>query len=285
MTQTVLILGGNGKVGKHAAKAFGDAGWTVRKFDRAKDDLAAAAQGAQVIVNGLNPPNYHNWAGIIPQITRDVIGAAKASGATVILPGNIYNFGVVNGVIDEHTPQRPISKKGQIRVDMEAAYRASGVQTINVRAGNFMDPDQNKDVFTMLIARKARKGTVTALGDPKVTLAYAYLPDWAQAAVKLAERRRTLAEYEDVPLAGYAFSIEGLRDFVAQDIGRKVAVKRFPWWLMTLTAPFWELAREFKEMRYLNDMDHRVSGEKLARLLPDFVPTQEAAAIRACLPA
>lgn len=35
---------------------------------------------------------------------------------------------------------------------------------------------------------------------------------------------------------------------------------------------------------YLNDMDHRVSGEKLARLLPDFVPTQQAAAIRACLP-
>jgi len=103
---------GWGKVGKHAAKAFGDAGWTVRKFDRAKDDLAAAAQAAQVIVNGLNPPNYHNWAGIIPQITRDVIEAAKASKATVILPGNIYNFGVVNGVIDEHTPQRPSSRKG-----------------------------------------------------------------------------------------------------------------------------------------------------------------------------
>ena len=44
--------------------------------------------GADVIDNGLNPPNYHNWAKLIPQITADVIAAAKASGATVLLPGN-----------------------------------------------------------------------------------------------------------------------------------------------------------------------------------------------------
>ena len=284
MTQTVLILGASGKIGKHAAKAFAHAGWTVKMYDRERGDMTAAAQGVQVIVNGLNPPNYHNWAGIIPQITRDVIAAAKASGATVIIPGNIYNFGGVNGVIDETTPQRPCSKKGQIRVEMEAAYRASGVQTIVLRAGNFMDPERNKDVFSMLVANKARKGLITAMGDPQATQAYAYLPDWAQVAFKLAERRDSLSTFEDVPFGGYAFSAEELGGFVTCEIGREVKVKQFAWWMMSATAPFWELAREFKEMRYLMEMSHSMSDTKLKALVPDFTPTDQATAIRACLP-
>ena len=86
MTQTVLILGGSGKIGTHAAEAFWNAGWTVRQYDRSTDDMTTAAMGADVIVNGLNPANYANWAKNIPAITQQVIAAAKASGATVIIP-------------------------------------------------------------------------------------------------------------------------------------------------------------------------------------------------------
>ena len=39
MTQTVLILGGTGKIGTHAARAFGAAGWEVRHYDRAAGDM------------------------------------------------------------------------------------------------------------------------------------------------------------------------------------------------------------------------------------------------------
>jgi len=92
MTQIVLILGANGKIGSHAAEAFWNAGWQVRRYSRETDDITAAAMGADVIVNGLNPPHYHNWSGIIPRITRDVIAVARTSEATVILPGNYLQF-------------------------------------------------------------------------------------------------------------------------------------------------------------------------------------------------
>jgi len=39
MTNTVLILGGSGKVGRHSAIAFERAGWTVRRFDRQQDKV------------------------------------------------------------------------------------------------------------------------------------------------------------------------------------------------------------------------------------------------------
>lgn len=272
MTQTVLILGGSGKIGSHATEAFWNAGWTVRQYKRGTD-MTAAAMGADVIVNGLNPPAYHDWARTIPAITAQVIAAARASGATVIIPGNVYNFGSQPGLLDENTPHRPNTRKGLIRAEMEQTYRYAGVQTIILRAGNFIDPNGNGDIMSMLLMREISKGKLTAAGDPAVVQPYAYMPDWARAAVMLAEKRRSLAGFEDIPFPGHAFSMNDLLARVQQATDRNIRLTQFPWWLMTALAPFWELAREMREMRYLYAMPHQLSAAKFNRLLPDFRAT------------
>ncbi len=284
MQQTVLILGANGKIGSHAADAFWNAGWAVRHFERGTD-MVAAAKGADVIINGLNPPAYHNWAETIPAITDQVIAAAHASGATVIIPGNIYNFGDQPGVLDENTPQTAQTRKGQIRVAMEDAYKASGVQTIILRAGNFIDPKGNGDYMSLLALRDIGKGRVTAAGDPDALQAYAYVPDWAQAALTLAEKRHDLAQFEDVPFPGHAFTTNQLLAELQAVSPRRLRLARFPWWLMTALAPFWELAREMREMRYLYSMPHQIGSAKFNRLLPGFRPTGLTEVMRTGLPA
>ncbi len=283
MTGTVLFLGPSGKIGKHAARAFDRAGWTVRTYKRGTD-MNAAALGVDVIVNGLNPPNYHNWAKLIPEITAQVIAAAKASGATVVLPANVYNFGPVGGEWSESTPQRPSTRKGKIRVAMEDAYKASGVRTIALRAGNFIDPDRNGDIMSLFVMRSIAKSRLTAGGDPDVMQTYCYLPDWADAAVGLAEKRSELAMFEDVPFPSHAFTTTQLRDVVQDALGRPVRIVQFPWVVMTLLSPFWELARELSEMKYLYRLSHTLSGAKLARLLPDFRPTDMRTVMLAGLP-
>jgi nucleoside-diphosphate-sugar epimerase len=284
MTKTVLILGASGKIGSHSRAAFERAGWQVRLYDRKRGDMVAQARGVDVIVNGLNPPAYHDWARLVPAITREVIAAAKASGATVILPGNVYNFGDQGGEWSESTPHRPTTRKGRIREEAERAYEASGVQTIVLRAGNFIDPEQNGDVMSLLLMRGIRRGKLTVAGDPQAMQAYCYLPDWARAAVGLAERRHELGAFEDVPFAGHAFTAEDLRAFLARDLGRKVTFTSFPWLVMRILSPFWELARELSEMRYLWSTSHRLSGDKRERLLPGFRPTPIEDVMRAGLP-
>lgn len=284
MTQTVLILGANGKIGRSAARAFADGGFRVRLYDRKKDDMVGAAQGAQVIVNGLNPPAYHDWENLIPAITAKVIAAARASGATVIIPGNVYNLDARGGQWSEHTLHDPPTKKGRIREEMEQAYRDAGVPTIVLRAGSFIDPEQKDDVMKVLLLREIARGRVTAAGDPAANQAYCYLPDWARAAVGLAKRRESLASFEDVPFPGHTFTVNELRAHAERELGRPISITQFPWWVLTLCAPFWELAREMKEMRYLFSLPHSLSGEKLARLLPDFVPTPLSEVLSAGLP-
>ena len=273
MQSTVLILGGSGKIGSRASEAFWNAGWHVRQFNRKTDNMITAAQGVDVIVNGLNPPAYHDWERTIPAITAQVIAAAKASNATVIIPGNIYNYGDQPGILDVDTPQNAHTKKGRVRIAMEQSYQASGVRTIVLRAGNFIDPDGNGDIMSMLLMREIAKGTLTAAADPDTLQAYAYVPDWARAAVQLAEKRHELNAFEDIPFPGHSFTANDLRRCVAQATGRKIKVKRFPWWIMTVLSPFWELAREMREMRYLYEMPHTISAKKFDRLLPAFIPT------------
>jgi nucleoside-diphosphate-sugar epimerase len=284
MTGTVLILGPSGKIGTHAACAFAAAGWTVRPYKRGTD-MTAAAMGADVIVNGLNPPRYHDWANLIPQITAQVIAAAKASGAMVIIPGNVYNFGSKGGEWSETTPQRPVSRKGQIRADMERTYAASGVQTIVLRAGNFIDPDQNDDIMSLVMMRDIRKGKITNGGDPDAMQAYCYLPDWARAALALAEMRADLAIFEDIPFPGHSFTVNELRATVEKALDRPVRLTLLPWTLMRLLSPVWELAREMAEMRYLWSTSHTLSAAKFNRLLPDFCPTPLGQVMLAGLPA
>lgn len=275
MPQTVLILGASGLFGSHAATAFQDAGWTVRRYQRGTD-MSRAAMGADVIVNALNPPKYHNWAKLIPQITADVIAAAKASGATVLVAGNVYVYGSAPGPWGPDTPHLPNTRKGRIRATMEASYAQAateGVRTIILRGGDYMAEKDPRTIFNMITLKLLAKGRITAMGTPTARRAYAYLPDMARAAVGLANIRDTLPAFADVPFAGHDFSIVDLAAEITAQTAKPLRIKQFNWLQIRLLAPFWELARELLEMRYLYSLPHSLAPELMARLLPDFQPT------------
>lgn len=283
MTKTALILGSSGKIGKHSAVAFAQAGYEVRRHDRKSGNLMRDAEGATVIVNGWNPPGYHDWASLVPEMTEQVIAAARVSGATVILPGNVYNMDAEGGEWSEETVHRPPTKKGTIRENMERAYEASGVQTIVLRAGNFIDPDGQDDVMSLLYLRALKKNKLTLTGDPSALQAYCYVPDWARAAVGLAEKKESLAKFEDVPFPGHAFTAEELEARLEKELGHPLKTTNFPWGLLVVLSPFWELAREMLEMRYLFSLSHSLSEKKLASLVPDFQVTPLDEVIRTSL--
>jgi hypothetical protein len=111
------------------------------------------------------------------------------------------------------------------------------------------------------------------------------VPDWGRAALQLAEKRASLAQFEDIPFPGHAFTTTQLQQCVAGKTGRATKISRFPWWIMSLLSPFWELAREMREMRYLYEMPHQISGVKFNRILPDFEPTPLDEVMLAGLPA
>lgn len=276
MKKTALVLGASGGFGGQVALALQGAGWQVNRYKRGTD-MTAAATGAGLIVNGLNPPGYHDWDRLIPEITASVIAAGRASGATVLVPGNVYPYGMEPGPWGPDTPHRPVSRKGRIRAEMEARYReaaeTAGPRCILLRGGDFLLPSAPQMLMNRMILSKVASGKVTAMGPADVLHAYAYLPDMARAAVGLVSLGAALPAYADIPFAGHAFTINDLAARVARLTGRPMKVTHFPLWFFTLVSPFWELARELREMLYLNRFAHRMDPAPLRQWLPDYQDT------------
>ena len=296
----VVVLGATGRFGRAAVTAFSDAGWEVTGTARHwpmpdaqhvivdpadAEALSAVARGQDVIVNALNPP-YPDWAKEVPRFTKAVIAATRSSGATVMIPGNVYNYGAAMPErLHEDTAWNAHTRKGAIRVRMEHAYRDAGVRTIVLRGGDFLEAAQSGNWFDAQIAAKAWAGRVMYPGPRDVVHEWAWLPDMARAMVGLAEQRADFAPFEEFGFAGFALTGNDLVDLIERAVGRSCRVNGMPWPVVRMMALVSPLMREVSEMRYLWRVPHAIDGSKLAQALPDFIPTPAPEAIATALAA
>jgi nucleoside-diphosphate-sugar epimerase len=238
-----------------------------------KADVLAAAEGADLIVHAVNPSGYRNWGELVLPMLDSTIAAARAVGATIVLPGTVYNFGPdAFPVLREDSPQNPLTSKGRIRAEMERRLRQAsedGVNVIIVRAGDFFGPGAANNWFSqgMVQAGKPVKSIVYP-GRTGTGHQWAYLPDVAETMVRLVERRDELPTFAVYHMEGvWDADGETMIGAIGRATGRKPKVWSFPWWAMPLLAPFVTLFRELGEMRYLWSQPLRMDNAKLVATL------------------
>jgi len=280
MSETALILGATGRFGRNMAKAFWNRGWTVRLFDRKRDDLATAAHGADVIVNGWNPP-YHRWQTDLPDQTEQIIAVARQTGATLLQPGNVYVYGEDAPARFSHgTAHLANNPLGRLRIELEARLRDAGVPVILLRAGDFIDTAASGNWFDKVMVAKLPNGPFVYPGPLDRDHAWAFLPDLARAGVTLCERRSKLPRFAEITFPGYTLTGTQLGALVGQALGRPVAVKQMSWWPIQLARPVWKIANGMLEMRYLWSKSHLLDGGAFDKALPEFHPTDPVEALR-----
>lgn len=275
MNKTVLILGASGRFGHNAAKAFEAAGWDVHKFDRARDDLSVAMQGKAIVVNAWNPSGYAKWPSELVPMHRRVIAAAKGTDATLVLPGNVYNFSPSpNAPWTERTAHSAQTPLGKLRCEVEALYRASDQRCIILRGGDFIDtqPSPN-NWFDQIIIKPLKKGRLSYLGTTDIDHAWAYLPDMTRALVALAAQRDTLKQFEDVCFPGFTLSGDQIAQYLSDIRGHTVVAKKMSWLPLFVARPFMPDLKHVFEMRYLWDTPQSLGAEYFNTLVPDFKPT------------
>ena len=224
-------------------------------------DVLAAAQGCAVIVHAVNPPGYRRWAELVLPMVDNTIAAAQAVGATIVLPGTVYNFGPsAFPMLREDSPQEPLTRKGAIRVQMEQRLQAAsrqGCKVIVVRAGDFFGPKPGNSWFSQgLIKPGLPVKAISLPGAPGVGHQWSYLPDVARTMVELVQRREVLEPFAVFHMQGH-WDADGtqmaaaISRVVVKRGGAQPKVSAFPWWLMALIAPFVPTVLELREMRYL----------------------------------
>ncbi len=309
-TKTALVLGATGGIGGAVAQGLALRGWRIRALNRnaaeaarrqpdfdwfqgdamQADDILKAAQGADVIVHAVNPPGYRNWGKVVLPMLDNTIAAAKAVGARIVLPGTVYNFGPdVFPIVTEDSAQRPKTRKGAIRVQMERRLRAAAEQgdspVIIVRAGDFFGGARANSWFSQAMVTPGKPITsMTYPGKRGVGHQWAYLPDVAETMIRLIEKGDELPAFAVYHMRGH-WDGDGRQmiEAVQRVVGHKVEVKSFPWWIVPLASPFVTFMRELREMSYLWDVPLEMRNDRLVAVLGEEPHTPIDEAVRASL--
>jgi nucleoside-diphosphate-sugar epimerase len=297
MSERVLILGANGRLGRALVTAFAAAEWavlaqtrrplayavtsnvrTIRTRIDDSDHLVMEARGADVVVHAMNA-NYTRWASEALPLAHAAIGITRQLGATLMFPGNVYNFGSpMPALLREDTPQRSTTRKGGIRAQTESLLRAesaSGLRSIVIRAGDFYGGGGVGSWMDMVIAKNLVKGKIVYPGPLDLPHASAYLPDLARTFVAVAEARERCEPFETLHFAGNTLTGQQMVEALTHAARRAgllspaqtPVVGKLPWWAMRAGAwavPMW---RELLEMRYLWDEAHSLDESHLRELL------------------
>lgn len=312
-SRIALVLGATGSVGAAAVQALHADGWRIRALHRnpaaagkhpllagaiewvagdamRAEDVRLAAGGAGIIVHAINPPRYRRWRELAIPMLANAIGAAAESGARLVFPGNVYNFGPDAGpVVDERSPQHPLTRKGAIRVDMEnllADASARGVRSLILRAGDFFGPHATSSWFGGAMVKPGRPpNSITYPGKPEAGHAWAYLPDLAETLARLVAIERELPTFAVFHFGGHWLEAGGeMVDAIRSAVGTPgLPMRGVPWPLLYAAAPFSSFLRELIEMRYLWMKPLRLDNRKLVATLGSEPHTPLDEAVKATL--
>ncbi len=300
---TVLVLGGRGRFGLAAVQAFARDGWRVLAQIRPGaqaptmagvqwlaqpvhdvDALVARARqagGATVVVHALNPNRYTRpaWERENGPLLQAGMAVARALGATLMLPGNVYNFGQgMPGVLLEGAPYRPTVAMGRIRSDMEAAFEAATqrgeLRAVIVRAGNFYGQGQGTWLDRAMLTG-IRRGKLVFPGPMDVATPWAYLPDLAQTFVAVARVRHSMPAFEQLHFSGHTLTghdwVGALQPLArAQGWLREneaLRVEGMPWLPMRVLGTVMPTLGALTALRYLWNQPHRLDNRRLRALI------------------
>lgn len=288
--KTITILGINGNIGHHAARAFLAAGWAVKGFGRSNKkpiagvrfikgdadnvgDMRRAVEGSDVVLNALNLP-YDKWdKGRAETQISKVIEAVKGNGRTLMFPGNIYNYAANLRDVTPDAPQNPETSRGAIRVRQEKmlkdAARGEDMQVIILRAGDFYAPNNDMDWYDQGMLREAGKGKVAIPSDPDIGHSWAYLPDFGEAFARVAAVRDDLGAYENFHFEGHYVTHGALVAAIRNVAPVQLKVVPFAWSMLKMVGLFMPMMREVVKMRYLWDHSMRLADPQLKAILGD----------------
>ncbi|MGP3689552.1 NAD-dependent epimerase/dehydratase family protein [Streptomyces sp. IBSNAI002] len=274
-SQVVHVVAGFGPAGAATARLLARQGHAVRVVTRsgrspepgiehialdAKDPgrLTEAVKGA-VALYGCAAPPYHRWASEWPPLAASLCAAAEATGAVLVMLGNLYGYGPVDGPMTEELPLAATGPKGRVRAAawerVRQLHEQGRIRAVEVRASDFFGPGvtDGGHLAARVLPPLLRGKPVSVLGDPDAPHSWTYLPDVAAALAGVAGEERAWGRPWHVPTEPALPVREMVGRLAARAGTAPVAVRGLPPAVLAVGGLFSPLLRELKEVRYQFD--------------------------------
>jgi nucleoside-diphosphate-sugar epimerase len=266
-TLNIMILGSSGRLGAILTTSFQAAGhkvvtqsirnWSGVCFEQLPET------SIDIVIHAANP-EYKHWKSQALPMAQTSIAIAKHYSATLMFPGNVYNFGQsMPSEITVATPQTAKNEKGSIRIAQEQAIQnaaRAGLKCIIIRAGDFYGSGKG-NWFDLVVAKKITQKKICYPGPTDVQHAWAYLPDLAAYFVQIAMIRETLKPFEIIHFEGHTCTGNEISSAMEAAVGEKLLRTKFPWPLVKVFKIFIPNGQGLCEMEYLWRVPHRLRSE------------------------
>jgi nucleoside-diphosphate-sugar epimerase len=228
-----------------------------------------AAEGAAAIYHCMNPPyDTKVWADLVPRYLENLIAAAGAARARLVVLDNLYMLGRPGGrALDEETPLNPCSRKGGIRARaaerLFEAHRRGEVRATAGHASDFYGPGGTRTHFGDFFWPRALAGkSVRMPMNLDKVHTYHYIPDVAAglAALGLADEAAYGRRWM-LPCAPANTTREIVARF-SRHLDRTIAMARPARWVVKVTGLFVPIMREIDEMLYEWDEPFVVNDQR-----------------------
>ncbi|MFD7711342.1 NAD-dependent epimerase/dehydratase family protein [Streptomyces sp. NPDC059785] len=220
--------------------------------------LTEAAEGAAAIYSCAAPP-YHRWTSVLEPLAASACAAAEATGAVLVVLGNLYGYGPVDGPLTEELPLAATGPKGRVRAAVwervREAHEQGRIKAVEVRASDFFGPGvtDGGHLAARAVPPLLRGKPVSVLGDPDAPHSWSYVPDVARALVEVTHEERAWGRAWHIPGEPPQSAREMTGRMAAQAGREPVAVRGLPPAVLAVGSLFSPLLRELKEVRYQFD--------------------------------
>jgi nucleoside-diphosphate-sugar epimerase len=286
MAGELHVLFGGGQVGQPLARILLGRGKRVRIVKRSASGLpegaelvqgnatnlnfcVEAARGASTVYHCMNPPYYARvWAELLPRYMENLIEAAGRNGARLVVLDNVYMLGRPQGKpLDEDTPPRPCSRKGEIRARvaerMWEAHRRGDVRATSGRASDFYGPGGTLTHLGDQFWRPVMAGMRgRVLVDPDAIHTYHYIPDVAAGLAALGKAGDDAYGHPWMLPCAPAETMRALVARFSLELGREIRLRTMPRMVLKTLALMVPLLREIDEMLYQWDEPFVINGRR-----------------------
>ncbi len=258
LAQNLLAAGARVRVARRSAAPL-PPGIELVTGDAADQAFCAdAARGAAVVYHCMNPAySAREWERLVPRYMSNLIAAARASNARLVVLDNLYMLGRTGGTpMNEDTPMNPCSHKGEIRAraaqTLFDAHRRGDVRAVTARASDYYGPGGHLTHFGDVFWKPVLAGKpAQVLIDPDSVHTYHFIPDVAAGIA-------TLGLQAEEPDFGRSWMLPCApagtgRDLVgrlSRAFGSEIRVTRLPGLMRRVVGVFMPILREIEEMMY-----------------------------------
>jgi nucleoside-diphosphate-sugar epimerase len=235
----------------------------------AQDGAIAATRGASHIYNCTNAP-YNQWPTVLPPQFDNILAAASAAGAKLVIGDNVYAYGDTNGQpMREDTPERATSVRGRVRAAMAAkmlaAHQAGRAQVAIVRGSDYIGPAVTDAVLGNGAIRPAVVGKAAQLvGNPDLPHSTTYIGDMGRAIALVALRDDAYGQVWHAPNAP-GMTQRNMMDLIFAAAGHKPRYSVANRLMINALSIFVPKLRGFGEMMYQFEKPFIVDSGKIER--------------------